>query len=136
MLAILGIFSKKEKFFVQLDDQDTASNSVVVEEKVTKAVEKKAEVAVKETAKKTNTTTKKVATKKVVSKKSYANVPFWVKAMENTRNYMSSGSAQGTSEKTFSTDYLLPKSTKSRRLPGGSLKSFLNMSRQMNNRGL
>ena len=130
MLAILGIFSKKEKFFAELDDK----NTTVVEETVTEAVEKKVAKKTKKPAKKVVSKKGNTTTTKVVSKKAIYTVPFWVKAMENTRNYDPSG--KGKSEMTFSTDYLLPKPTKYRRRPGGSLKSFLDMSRQINSRGL
>lgn len=147
MLAILGIFGKKEKFYAQVDDNDTTSTAVeeveIAPAIAEAVVEEVAETAptVAKTSKKTSvkkskkggTTTATAPTTTVVSKRSRVNEPFWVKAMENTRNYMSN--AQKQPEMTFSTDYLLHQSGNSRRRPGPSLNPFLGMARQMGGRG-
>lgn len=55
--------------------------------------------------------------------------PFWVAAMSNTNNNVSSnGSSQGA-EVTFASDNLMPTITKYRRVPGGSLAKFRAMAK-------
>lgn len=54
--------------------------------------------------------------------------PFWVKVMY--QNNSSSNGKVEKAEKTFSTDYLLPTPSKSRRRPGPSLNKFKEMARQ------
>ncbi len=141
MLAILGIFGKKEKFYAQVDDDNTSStpdvaSATVTETKtVTEIVTEETSAPVKPVATKGKQSAKTASapTQPVVSKRLVAPEPFWVKAMENTRNYAKSN-ASG-SEMTFSTDYLLPKSSNSRRRPGPSLNTFLGMARQIGGRG-
>jgi len=139
MLGILGIFAKKDNFYVVAEDDSPSSTSVVEQTTVTKTVAETTsapapapKTSVK-TSKKTGSKTGSAPTTTVASKRLVAPEPFWVKAMENTRNYPKP--KQEGSEMTFSTDYLLPQPSNTRRRPGPSLNTFLGMARQIGRRG-
>jgi hypothetical protein len=145
MLAILAIFGKKEKFYAVVEDDNNSSTPVetvkapvnpsVVEAppeapKTTKAPVKSKSV---KSSKKTGKKGESATTATVAPKRAVAPEPFWVKAMENTRNYPKP--PQEGTQGTFSPDYLLPKPSNTRRRPGPSLNPFLNMARQIGGRG-
>jgi hypothetical protein len=142
MLAILAIFGKKEKFYAVAEDDNNSSTPVkAVEATVTPSITEEAPKTTKAPVKSKSVKSSKKTEKKggsattatVAPKRAVAPEPFWVKAMENTRNYPKP--AQEGTQGTFSPDYLLPKSSNSRRRPGPSLNPFLNMARQIGGRG-
>ena len=135
--------SSEQKFRLQLDETATQVAEDVKEQvdkvkdsqPVQDAVETATQVAkdVKNQAKSATTNKKgkqqspaKPKTAPVSSAASSWEEPFWVKAMYKNNSNGSNGKA-AASEQTFSTDYLMPTITKSRRRPGPSLNKFKDM---------
>lgn len=156
MLGKLINFGKKNKFYLELDEDANLADQVeavatkvkeetkeVVEEVKQAVTESQAVQEIKsETKQITEEAKSKVATVAAKSKKpkpapektpapavidtSYSDEPFWVKLMYKTGEQKE---AEQSAEKTFATDYLISK-PKSRRRPGGSLDKFKTMARQ------
>jgi hypothetical protein len=78
------------------------------------------------------TTTKKEtpAANKPKAPAPQSDVPFWVPLLYTSEK----AKAEAEANSGFATKYLVPTTSAPRRRPGGSLNSFLDMARQMNNK--
>ena len=150
MLGKLINFGKKNKFYLEIDENASVADKVeavatkvkeetqeVVEEVKQAVTESQAVKEIKSETKQIAEEAKsKVATVANKSEKSqpapavidtsYSEEPFWVKLMYKDNQQKE---AEQSAEKTFATDYLISK-PKSRRRPGGSLDKFKTMARQ------
>ncbi len=135
--SLFGGKKKKEGYFLELDESEenqSDSSTVTPEsEAPAKPVEEKQSEPVKSEAKKENKKPKPQKNKKTsiktasTSKASTYDQPEWVKLLyKNNQN----GKVESEPDNTFATKYLMTGPAKSRRRPGPSMKSFLEMARK------